>query len=63
MPRVLLTIKEVADLTGLSTVTLYRWARTGAIPAKKVGTRNIRFDAREIDAWIARSNVTKRRTA
>ncbi len=56
--RTLLSAREVADLTGFSTVTIYKWARTGAIPSKKFGTRSRRFDRRDIETWIA-----KRRSA
>jgi excisionase family DNA binding protein len=52
--RTLLSAREVADLTGFSTVTIYKWARTGAIPSKKFGTRSRRFDRRDIEAWIAK---------
>jgi excisionase family DNA binding protein len=47
----LLTIQEAAQVTGFSTVSLYRWARTGRVPARKVG-RNIRFSQHDLDAWI-----------
>lgn len=52
--RTLLSAREVADLTGFSTVTIYKWARTGAIPSKRFGTRSRRFDRRDIEAWIAK---------
>jgi excisionase family DNA binding protein len=48
----LLTIAEAAETTGFSTVSMYRWARTGRIPARKVG-RNIRFSQRDLDTWMA----------
>jgi excisionase family DNA binding protein len=56
--RTILTVREVADLTGFSTVTIYKWARTGAIPSKKFGTRSRRFDRREIEAWIAKRRAS-----
>jgi excisionase family DNA binding protein len=52
--RAILTVQEVADLTGFSPRTIYKWARTGAIPSKKFGTRSRRFDRREIETWIAK---------
>lgn len=61
--RRLLTVAEVSDITGLSTKTIYRWARVDLIPAKRVGTRSVRFDPREIEAWIAKSNVTSKKRA
>lgn len=56
--RQILTVREVADLTGFSTITIYRWARTGAIPSKKFGTRTRRFDRREIETWIAKRRAS-----
>ena len=47
----LLTIAQAADITGFSTVSLYRWARIGRIPARKVG-RSIRFSQIELDTWM-----------
>jgi len=57
--RTVITAQEVADLTGFSIITIYRWARTGAIPSKRFGTRSRRFDRREIEAWIAKRNGRK----
>lgn len=48
----LLTIQQAAQVTGFSTVSLYKWARIGRVPAVKVG-RNIRFSQHELDGWIA----------
>jgi excisionase family DNA binding protein len=56
--RALMSVREVADLTGFSTITIYRWARTGAIPSKRFGTRTRRFDRREIEAWIAKRRAS-----
>lgn len=61
--RALLTIHEVADLTGFCEATLYRWARTGAIPSKKYGTRTIRFERRAIEAWMEASTNKPRKRA
>ena len=48
----LLTIQQAAAITNLSVVTLYKHARQGKIPARKIG-RNIRFSQHELDGWIA----------
>jgi excisionase family DNA binding protein len=52
--RTLMSAREVADLTGFAVATIYKWARTGAIPSKKFGTRSRRFDRRDIETWIAK---------
>ena len=46
----LATAREVAELVGVSTWTVYGWARRGLIPAIRVTDRILRFDA---DAVIA----------
>lgn len=56
----LMTVDEVSLLTGFSKVTLYKWARTGAIPAQKYGNRSIRFDRRQIEAWMAKRPSAKK---
>jgi excisionase family DNA binding protein len=48
----LLTIQQASDVTGFSVVSLYRWARVGTIPARKVG-RNVRFSQHDLDGWMA----------
>lgn len=47
----LLTIQQAAEATGFSVVSLYRWARVGTIPARKVG-RSVRFSQHDLDAWM-----------
>ena len=51
----LLTPQEVADLLRVNQVTVYRMARTGTIPATKVG-RQWRFDYELIRNWLRNSN-------
>lgn len=58
MTRPVMTVREVADLTGFSPVTIYRWARTGAIPSKRFGTRSRRFDRKEIETWIEKRRAS-----
>lgn len=50
---VLYTVKEVAELLDYTPDTIYLKARTGEIPAIRVG-RNIRFRASDVEAWIDR---------
>ena len=46
----LATAREVAELLGVSTWTVYSWSRKGTIPALRATDRILRFDA---DAVIA----------
>jgi excisionase family DNA binding protein len=38
----LLTVKQVAELFGVTRITLWRWDRDGTLKAHKIG-RNIRY--------------------
>ena len=46
----LATAREVAELLGVSTWTVYSWSRKGTIPSLRATDRILRFDA---DAVIA----------
>ena len=55
-----LTIDEVADYLKMKTVTIYKHAQDGKIPAFKVGSK-WRFKKETIDRWIeAQENGKKR---
>ena len=56
MTRRLLTIKEVAEYTGLAVPTLYQMVSQRRIPFVKIG-RLTKFDLRVLDAWIERQSV------
>jgi excisionase family DNA binding protein len=49
-----LTAEEVADRLGVHRVTVYRWAREGALTAVKLGHRVVRFRPDDVDAFIAK---------
>ena len=53
MTRPLLTARDVAELLGLSTETVLRWVRSGKLPAIRLPSGAIRFDADELDEWLA----------
>jgi excisionase family DNA binding protein len=59
MPTQLVKPTEVAVLLNLSTQTLYRLVRQGAIPVVKLGDRTIRFDMDVITRWIAAQSDPK----
>jgi excisionase family DNA binding protein len=48
------TTREVAAFLGLSPETVLRWHRSGKLPGgRRLGCNVLRFDAREIEAWLA----------
>ncbi|MCA1578342.1 MAG: helix-turn-helix domain-containing protein [Acidobacteria bacterium] len=49
----LLTADEVAVILSVSTARVYELARTNAIPALKLGERQVRFDETALRKWIA----------
>ena len=56
MNRRLLNVKEVSELTGLSTNTVYAWVSQDRIPYVKLG-RLVKFDSEELDRWIGSKAV------
>ena len=51
MASSVMTIKEVANYLKMKTVTIYKHAQEGKIPAFKVGSK-WRFKKETIDEWI-----------
>jgi excisionase family DNA binding protein len=52
-----LTPTEVCDILQVSKTTLYTWARSGLIPAFRVGSQ-WRFDADALEAWLKEDRPT-----
>lgn len=50
-----MTLREVADFLKVHPNTIYRLARTGKLPAFKVGT-DWRFQRSAVDAWASRKS-------
>lgn len=50
---IVMTVAEVADYLKMKTVTIYKHAQEGKIPAFKVGSK-WRFKKDTIDKWIER---------
>jgi excisionase family DNA binding protein len=48
----LLTINEVADMTGLAVGTLYHFVSQKRIPVVRLSKRCIRFRKSDLSAWI-----------
>jgi len=55
-----LTLEQIAEYLQLNTSSIYKIAQTGKIPAYKVG-RQWRFRKEEIDAWVERRKVIKKK--
>jgi excisionase family DNA binding protein len=51
------TVKQVADHLQLSEAKVYALARSGDLPAKKIGSQ-WRFDLEEVDAWVRAQDPT-----
>jgi excisionase family DNA binding protein len=47
----ILTIKQVAQLLQLAERTIYRLARTGELPGRKIASK-WRFDRAQVMAWV-----------
>lgn len=47
----LLTVREVADAIRVSTMTVYRLIRAGALPAIRVG-KHFRIRTRDLDQYL-----------
>ena len=48
-----LRMRVVAQIIGVSPVTIYRYIREGSFPAQiKIGKRAVAWRASDIDAWI-----------
>jgi len=50
--RLLLTIDDVSELTGLSQGTLYHWVSQRRIPFVKLSPRCIRFRRSDLETWL-----------
>jgi excisionase family DNA binding protein len=57
MSATYLTVSEVSDYLKLPEETVYKYARTGRMPASKVG-RYWRFDRSRIDEWVSQNSNT-----
>jgi prophage regulatory protein len=50
----ILRTNELAEMLGVSRVTLWRWERQGLLPAKRrLGPNTVGWLASEIEAWLA----------
>jgi excisionase family DNA binding protein len=49
----LLTTRQVAEMLSVSPATVLRRWRAGELPGYRLGSNVLRFDAGEVDAWLA----------
>jgi excisionase family DNA binding protein len=52
-PSLLLTEREAAQLLSVSVKTLYLWRRAGTLPYIAIGASGVRYDRRDLEAFIA----------
>jgi len=50
----LLTIQQVAEVTGVSVHTLYQWVNMRRIPFVRLG-RALRFKEKDIEKWVGKN--------
>ena len=48
----MLTVKDVAELMQVKSLTVYRWVQDRKIPFAKLPGGTLRFDADKINNWI-----------
>jgi len=58
--KLLLTVREVAALTGFSEGTLRHWVSQGRIPFVRISARCVRFRRTDIESWLETKVVTRR---
>ena len=58
----LLTIQDVARITGLSVGTLYHWVSQKRIPVVRLSSRCVRFRYTDIEQWLAEKVVPPQNT-
>lgn len=51
--RPLMTIKELAELLGVSVSTIIRWSDAGEIPAPMTIGGSVRWKRATIEAWLS----------
>ena len=55
--KILMTVVEVAELTGFAEGTLRHWVSQKRIPFVRISNRCVRFRKEDIQRWIAKKIV------
>jgi len=59
---ILMSVEELADYLGESKRTIYRYIQSGDCPRYiRLTPRNIKFDKRDVDAWLQSKKVNPQR--
>jgi excisionase family DNA binding protein len=61
MTQRLLTAVEVADLLAVPKTRVWSMSRRGKIPTVRIGAREVRYRAEDIDQWTARRTTSRPR--
>jgi excisionase family DNA binding protein len=61
MTEPLLTADEVARLLRVPKTRVWSMSRRGEIPTVRIGPREVRYRAEDIDVWIARRTTSRPR--
>ena len=54
----ILTVRQVADLTGLSESTVRRAIRAGALQGSRLGGRSLRFTTEDLQRWMSSTSTS-----
>lgn len=58
----LMSVEELAEYLGESKRTIYRYMQSGDCPRYiRLTARNIKFDKRDVDAWLESKKVDPKR--
>lgn len=58
MQKIVLTVKEVAELLDVSTTTIYTMVRHGEIPHTRIRSKIV-FHRETIERWVAGEGIEK----
>jgi excisionase family DNA binding protein len=61
MAAPLLTAVQVAELLSVPTTRVWSMSRRGEIPTVRIGPREVRYRAEDIERWIARRTTSRPR--
>jgi excisionase family DNA binding protein len=59
--RPLMTADQVAELLAVPKARVWSMSRRGEIPTVRIGPRDVRYRAEDVDAWIARRTTSRPR--
>lgn len=57
------TAREIAELLGVSAETVLRWTRRGELPAVRLPSGALRYEAHTLEDWLAGRSTAPPRAA